>query len=119
MTVTVVEAGPRGSDPHHGLAQHCARVSHRLRERAPQVKREITVTVVGEAFLQAAFALRHRRSSQTSLLSHRIRVFCGSLLISIKLSPTRAAMTARQRGQNPFKSVAWPRGPVGATYHDV
>ncbi len=47
MPMAIVEPRLRVGDADHGPRQHLARIAHRLRERAPQIEREIAVAVVG------------------------------------------------------------------------
>ncbi len=53
MTVTIVEVRRRIGDADHRLVQQRARIAHRLRERAPQVAREIAIAVIGETVVQS------------------------------------------------------------------
>src|SRR5262245_14994828 len=57
--MTVVEAGCGVGNANDGLCQHRERISHRLRERTPQIKREVAVAIIGEAVGDAGRFVSH------------------------------------------------------------
>ena len=57
--MAIIEARGRIGDANDGLCQHRAGIAHRLREGTPQIKREIAIAVVGEAFGNAGGFVVH------------------------------------------------------------
>ena len=62
MAVAVVEAARRPGRCRRPARQHVGRVAHRLRERAPQVEREVGVAIIGEAAGDAVLFSAHENS---------------------------------------------------------
>ena len=66
MSMAVVEAARAVRDADDRPGEHLGRISHRLRERAPQIQREIGIAVVREAPGEAVLGVGQRWSRTSS-----------------------------------------------------
>src|SRR6266571_7410607 len=89
------------SDPDHGARQHRPAVPDRLRERAPQVEREVRVAVVGEAagepvrlighrFQNPCDGMRNARLKREDAFSHAMIIVSSAMVSSSWYRCTRA-----------------------------
>src|SRR5262249_7977184 len=91
-------------DADDGLLQQRTRVAHGLRERTPQVEREIAVAVVGETMLEPVFAHSLYLAGPRLLAHHRgnaeqfIAIPTNLLTLPRQLSPRQVPWKASNLG---------------------